>query len=134
MKWWEILLVSLTPVLFFAMIRAIVPLEDMVCEIKEKREARFKHEFEMLKVRTRELMNKQKEGEKERMGYTVKTWELKPSLEDNLCCISSIQDACITAYEMPTRRRLRCEYCGCISDKEHGTCEHCGAPLKEMEE
>ncbi|MBR5939435.1 hypothetical protein IKZ77_02685 [Candidatus Saccharibacteria bacterium] len=26
-------------------------------------------------------------------------------------------------------RRLRCEYCGCISSKEFGTCEHCGAPL-----
>ena len=31
-------------------------------------------------------------------------------------------------------KRLYCEYCGCISDKEHGTCEHCGAPLKEMDE
>lgn len=35
------------------------------------------------------------------------------------------------AYRL--NRRLYCEYCGCISDKEHGTCEHCGAPLKEME-
>lgn len=31
-------------------------------------------------------------------------------------------------YE-PRPRRLRCEYCGCISGKEFGTCEHCGAPL-----
>ena len=31
-------------------------------------------------------------------------------------------------------KRLYCEYCGCISGKEHGTCEHCGAPLKEMDE
>lgn len=36
-------------------------------------------------------------------------------------------------YPHSNRRRLVCEYCGCISDKEHGTCEHCGAPLKEME-
>lgn len=34
----------------------------------------------------------------------------------------------------PYYKRLYCEYCGCISDKEHGTCEHCGAPLKEMDE
>lgn len=26
-------------------------------------------------------------------------------------------------------RRLKCEYCGCISSKEFGTCEYCGAPL-----
>lgn len=35
--------------------------------------------------------------------------------------------------EMKQKGRLVCEYCGCISDKDHGTCEHCGAPLKEME-
>ncbi len=127
MEWWRILIVLLTPALLSAMIRATVL-------VKKKRKEQFEHEFEMLKASARELMNKQKEGEKERMGYTVKTWELKPSLEDNFCYISSIQDAYITASEMPTRRRLRCEYCGCISDKEHGTCEHCGAPLKEMDE
>lgn len=27
------------------------------------------------------------------------------------------------------RKRIRCEYCGCLSDKDYGTCEHCGAPL-----
>ena len=26
-------------------------------------------------------------------------------------------------------RRLRCEYCGCLSEKDYGNCEHCGAPL-----
>lgn len=26
-------------------------------------------------------------------------------------------------------QRLRCEYCGCLSEKDYGTCEHCGAPL-----
>lgn len=29
-------------------------------------------------------------------------------------------------------RRLRCEYCGCISEKDHGTCSHCGAVLTEV--
>jgi hypothetical protein len=28
-------------------------------------------------------------------------------------------------------RRLKCQYCGCISEKDYGTCEHCGAPLIE---
>lgn len=30
-------------------------------------------------------------------------------------------------------RRLKCAYCDCISSKESGTCEHCGAPLMEDE-
>lgn len=25
--------------------------------------------------------------------------------------------------------RKRCEYCGCVAEKETGTCAHCGAPL-----
>jgi hypothetical protein len=36
-----------------------------------------------------------------------------------------------TSYYRP--RRLKCNYCGCISSKESGTCEHCGAPLVEDE-
>ena len=28
-------------------------------------------------------------------------------------------------------RRLKCQYCGCISEKDYSTCEHCGAPLIE---
>ena len=36
-----------------------------------------------------------------------------------------------TSYYRP--RRLRCLYCDCISSKESGTCEHCGAPLVEDE-
>ena len=26
-------------------------------------------------------------------------------------------------------RRLRCEYCGCLAEKDYGNCDHCGAPL-----
>lgn len=29
-------------------------------------------------------------------------------------------------------RRLRCEYCGCLSEKDYGTCSHCGAVLTEV--
>lgn len=42
-------------------------------------------------------------------------------------CYTSIE----TSYYRP--RRLKCVYCDCISSKESGTCEHCGAPLIEEE-
>lgn len=42
------------------------------------------------------------------------------------CYTSLVQD-----YYRP--RRLKCVYCGCISSKESGTCENCGAPLIEDE-
>lgn len=45
---------------------------------------------------------------------------------DGTCYTSLAQD-----YYRP--RRLKCVYCGCISGKESGTCEHCGAPLIEDE-
>ena len=45
---------------------------------------------------------------------------------DGTCYTSLAQD-----YYRP--RRLKCVYCGCISSKESGTCEHCGAPLIEDE-
>ncbi len=45
-----------------------------------------------------------------------------------------------TAHEIETwisvdakPRRLKCQYCDCISEKDYGTCEHCGAPLIEEE-
>ena len=47
-------------------------------------------------------------------------------VSDGTCYTSLIQD-----YYRP--RRLKCVYCGCISGKESGTCEHCGAPLIEDE-
>ena len=42
-----------------------------------------------------------------------------PEWFDSVCCTS----------EQPRPKRLRCEYCGCLSEKDYGTCEHCGAPL-----
>lgn len=35
-------------------------------------------------------------------------------------------------YE-PRPLRMTCEYCGCVSKKDYGTCEHCGAPLIPLE-
>ena len=29
----------------------------------------------------------------------------------------------------PKPKRIRCQYCGCLSEKDYGTCEHCGAAL-----
>ena len=45
---------------------------------------------------------------------------------DGTCYTSLVQD-----YYRP--RRLKCVYCDCISSKESGTCENCGAPLVEDE-
>ena len=53
--------------------------------------------------------------------------------EDRLCYLNTV-DAYSWISATPRYKRLHCEYCGCISEKEHGTCEHCGAPLKEMDE
>ena len=42
--------------------------------------------------------------------------------------------AITTAAPFPREpRRLICRYCDCISTKESGTCEHCGAPLVFMD-
>lgn len=44
-----------------------------------------------------------------------------------------IGPAIISAAPIEAPRKLACEYCGCISEKDHGTCEHCGAPLKYVD-
>jgi len=48
---------------------------------------------------------------------------------DNISTITCKPDAWISVDAKP--RRLKCQYCGCISEKDYGTCEHCGAPLIE---
>jgi len=47
----------------------------------------------------------------------------------------TISGTCYTSLEKDyyRPRRLKCVYCDCISSKESGTCEHCGAPLVEDE-
>lgn len=56
---------------------------------------------------------RQLEKEMEMQMYKKKTWDDQNPIE------------------MKQKGRLVCEYCGCISDKDHGTCEHCGAVLTE---
>lgn len=29
-----------------------------------------------------------------------------------------------------SQKRLKCAYCDCINDKDYGTCDYCGAPLR----
>ena len=58
-------------------------------------------------------------------------------VSDGDCATISISDinanCTITGLYEPRPRRLRCEYCGCVSGRDFGTCEHCGAPLVPME-
>jgi myo-inositol-1-phosphate synthase len=49
--------------------------------------------------------------------------------------INTIEHEVETWVPIDTKpRRLKCQYCGCISEKDYGTCEHCGAPLIEEKE
>lgn len=137
MEWWEILIVSLTPVLFFAIIRAIVPLADMAYITELKREERLMEEYKENRSELEYVAN--------RLQEAASTFAIDAKYID--CeCLNYIADvrgkfATLTIVDNSSKivesyrpnRRLYCEYCGCISDKEHGTCEHCGAPLKEME-
>lgn len=87
------------------------------------------------------------------MGYVKSQWQGECSVSDWIkehesdfipysCSITAntattqVVNNAICWREEPLRpnKRLYCEYCGCISEKDHGTCEHCGAPLKEMYE
>ena len=45
---------------------------------------------------------------------------------------TSVTIGATNLYE-PRPIRLYCEYCGCVSKKDYGTCEHCGAPLIPLE-
>ena len=69
------------------------------------------------------------------MAYIKKefTNECTIGLNGTLSCIAD-NSVRLSVIEPINKKRLYCEYCGCISEKEHGTCEHCGAPLKEMDE
>lgn len=67
--------------------------------------------------------------------------QVKPEIElsdeylvynDGMSNISTIAHEIETWVPVDVKpRRLKCQYCGCISEKDYGTCEHCGAPLVE---
>lgn len=82
------------------------------------------------------------------MGYVKSQWQGECAVNDwikehesdfsylitaNTATLQVANNGIWRAETLRHNKRLYCEYCGCISDKEHGTCEHCGAPLKEME-
>ena len=53
------------------------------------------------------------------------------SSDNGLCCCDRLLDSAVTGwkpYDIKPRR-IRCDYCGVVSEKDYGTCEHCGAPL-----
>lgn len=83
------------------------------------------------------------------MGYVKSQWQGECAVNDwikehvipyscsitaNTATMRVTNDSICWAEPFRPNKRLYCEYCGCISEKEHGTCDHCGAPLKEMEE
>ena len=55
------------------------------------------------------------------------------NLDYNKSVLADNSIAWIEYPRMEYPKRLVCEYCGCISGKDHGTCEHCGAVLKEFD-
>lgn len=68
------------------------------------------------------------------MRFTDETLQLNARATITNPVISLTTTGCSTPNWISyKRRRLVCEYCGCISGKENGTCEHCGAPLVEEE-
>lgn len=56
------------------------------------------------------------------------------SITANTATLQVANNGIWRAETLRPNKRLYCEYCGCIAEKDHGTCEHCGAPLKEMDE
>lgn len=62
--------------------------------------------------------------------YTIEDAIERCIASQSLDPIESEYASITDSYEFRPRR-LICEYCGCISGKDHGTCEHCGAPLRE---
>lgn len=73
-------------------------------------------------------------------GIENKIEEIKTSSEEtkdwnaweHLVNINTIEHEVETWVPVDAKpRRLKCQYCGCISEKDYGTCEHCGAPLIE---
>lgn len=57
-------------------------------------------------------------------------WQAKPQLcccDDPIMYMSENKRPSIYLDEKP--KRLRCKYCDCLSEKDYGTCEYCGAPL-----
>ena len=67
------------------------------------------------------------------MSYKKHTWD-----DGEVLTVTSFSDIdkfivadepITTVWEAAKPKRIRCEYCDCLSEKDYGTCEHCGAAL-----
>ena len=84
-------------------------------------------------------------GNEEKITYVATSedrdegiYTLTTNNENNFCTIpisdwSTSITIGTTSFCEPRPLRLHCEYCGCVSSKDYGTCEHCGAPLVPLE-
>ena len=68
------------------------------------------------------------------MSYKKHTWSvggetITTSLIDGHMNWFSADNA-TTEQKTEKPKRIRCEYCGFLSEKDYGTCEHCGAALR----
>lgn len=88
-------------------------------------------------------MNFENKRTPETIGYVKSKWKKEHefyfipygcSITANTATLRATNDGVWHAESLRPNKRLYCEYCGCIAEKDHGTCEHCGAPLKEMDE
>lgn len=122
--WYIKLILVIIPFLMPFLVTIIAT--NLVERISDFRKERLEKSMKKL---TKECYDLREEIASDYIPYT--TWTIKGNTGT-----LQVVDNSLNWHSEPTRpqKRLHCEYCGCISEKEHGTCEHCGAPLKEMDE
>ena len=122
MKWYLNLILVIIPFLMPLIASIIVNLVDWISDFRKER---LEKDMEKL---TKECDDLREEIASDYIPWTC-------SVKGNSATLTVVDNS-LNWISEPSRpqKRLYCEYCGCISEKEHGTCDHCGAPLKEMEE
>lgn len=121
MAWYIKLILVIIPFLMPLLATIIANLVDRISDFKKERLEKS------MKKLMKECYDLREEIASDYIPYTC-------SVKGNTATLQVVDNS-LNWHLEPIRpqKRLYCEYCGCISDKEHGTCEHCGAPLKEME-
>ena len=122
MAWYIKLILVIIPFLMPLLATIIANLVDRISDFRKERLEKS------MKKLTKECYDLREEIASDYIPYTY-------SIKGNTATLQVVDNS-LNWHLEPIRpqKRLYCEYCGCISDKEHGTCEHCGAPLKEMDE